>query len=190
MIDEQMLGIKILTQEKKNLELIINSSYEHLSRFKKGRIIYCGAGTSARIGVQDGVELLPTFGWPSSRVDFIIAGGPKALTKSIENSEDDINAAFQHVKDLKVSNQDIVIGLSASGDTPFTCKVLKEAFNLNAMTIAISNNRSGKILDRAHFKFFKYRGRSYSRLYKIKAGTSQSMSKYNFIINYGQIWFC
>ena len=73
----------------------------NLSRFKKGRIIYCGAGTSARIGVQDGVELLPTFGWPSSRVDFIIAGGPKALTKSIENSEDDINAAFQHVKDLK-----------------------------------------------------------------------------------------
>ena len=47
-----------------------------------------------------------------------------------------------------------MIGLSASGDTPFTCKVLKEAFNLNAMTIAISNNRSGKILDRAHFKIF------------------------------------
>lgn len=176
MIDEQMLGIKILRQNKKNLELIINSSYEHLSRFKKGRIIYCGAGTSARIGVQDGVELLPTFGWPSSRVAFIIAGGRKALTKSVENSEDDIDAAFQYVTNLKVSSQDVVICLSASGDTPFTCKVLEEAFNLNAKTIAISNNKSGKILEKAQFKIFLDTEQEViAGSTRLKAGTSQKV---------------
>ena len=152
MIDEQILGVEILKKNKKNLETIINKCYDHLKKSQKSRIIYCGAGTSARIGVQDGVELLPTFGWSSNRVGFIIAGGKKALTMSIENSEDDIKSAIKSVKDLKISNKDVVICLSASGNTPFTYKVLEEALNLNALTIGIANNENGKILKKADLK--------------------------------------
>ena len=105
-----------------------------------------GAGTSARIGVQDGVELLPTFNWPKERLDFIIAGGAQALLKALENAEDNIEMAEKIVLEKSISHEDVVIGLAASGNTPFTCKVLEKAKFKNALTVAISNNTKGKIL--------------------------------------------
>ena len=66
----------------------INKIYKHLVANPNSRLIYVGAGTSARIGVQDGVELFPTFNWPKKRLEFIIAGGKDALLNSIENAED------------------------------------------------------------------------------------------------------
>ena len=67
--------------------------YDHLMLNASGRIIYAGAGTSARVGLQDGVELLPTFNWPKKRVDFIIAGGNEAILNAVENAEDDMMEA-------------------------------------------------------------------------------------------------
>ena len=64
------------------------------------------SGTSGRIGVQDGVELYPTFGWPKNRIDFILAGGMKSLTESIENAEDNISSVKQIVKTLKITSED------------------------------------------------------------------------------------
>ena len=93
----------------------------------KGRLIYVGAGTSGRIGVQDGVELFPTFNWPKRRLDFIIAGGNKAILNSVENAEDDVLAAKEDTSKKFINSKDVVIGLAASGNTPFTCKVLEEA---------------------------------------------------------------
>ena len=110
-------------------------------------MIYVGAGTSARIGVQDGVELFPTFNWPKSRLDFIIAGGNKAILNAVENAEDDIIQAKKAVLEKLINSQDVVIGLAASGNTPFTCKVLEEAKKRGALTIAISNNPKGKLLN-------------------------------------------
>ena len=78
-------SIKFLSSNKKNEEeilKIVKFVTLHLNTNKKSRLVYCGAGTSGRIGVQDGVELPPTFGWPYERIDFIIAGGEKALLKS------------------------------------------------------------------------------------------------------------
>ena len=107
----------------------------------KGRIIYVGAGTSARIGVQDGVELFPTFNWPIERLDFIIAGGKKALLKAVENAEDDTKLASKNCKrKINLSRMMLLLGLAASGNTPFTCKVLEKAKSKNALTVAISNN--------------------------------------------------
>ena len=88
-------GIALMTQEQKNaalevkkasksIELSINKIYEHLMNNQNSRLIYVGAGTSARIGVQDGVELFPTFNWPKNRLDFIIAGGKKAILNAVE----------------------------------------------------------------------------------------------------------
>ena len=113
----------------------------------KGRLIYVGAGTSGRIGVQDGVELFPTFNWPKRRLGFIIAGGNKAILNSVENAEDDVIQAQKAVSKKFLNSNDVVIGVAASGNTPFTCKVLEEAQKRGALTIAISNNPKGKLRD-------------------------------------------
>ena len=131
----------------KSIEIAIEKIYQHLILNPKGRLIYVGAGTSGRIGVQDGVELLPTFSWPKSRVDYIIAGGNSAVLNSVENAEDDILEATKIVLTKSINSEDVIIGLAASGNTPFTCKVLEEANKKNALTIAISNNPSGKLLE-------------------------------------------
>ena len=123
---------------------------QHLTVHKKGRIIYVGAGTSGRIGVQDGVELFPTFNWPKERLDFIVAGAINALMNAVENAEDDTYSAEKIVADKLISHEDVVIGVTASGNTPFTCKVLEKAKNKNALTIVISNNPNGKIINFSH----------------------------------------
>lgn len=144
-ISEQIEGLKILNKNKNRLKKIIDIMHKHLQKCKNGRLIYCGAGTSGRIAVQDGAELYPTFGWPKARFRYIIAGGKKALTSSIEGAEDDKKTADKEVEKLKVNSNDIIIGLSASGNTPFTCNVINAAKKSNALTLSISNNSKGKI---------------------------------------------
>src|SRR5947208_12027796 len=85
-----------------------------------GRIIYAGAGTSGRIGVQDGTELPPTYNWPADRLVFAIAGGLGALVKSAEQAEDDEAAGAQIMADAKIAAHDVVIAVAASGTTLFT----------------------------------------------------------------------
>ena len=106
----------------KLIERAIEDIHQHLSLNPECRIIYTGAETSARIGVQDGGELFPTFNWPNERLEFIIAGGFDALLKAVENA-DNINMAEKIVVEKSINHNDVVIGLAASGNTPFTCKV-------------------------------------------------------------------
>ena len=90
MVNEQSDAAMAVKNVSNSIKLAINQIYERLVNNNKGRLIYTGAGTSGRIGVQDGVELSPTFNWPDSRLDYIIAGGHKAILKAVENAEDDI----------------------------------------------------------------------------------------------------
>ena len=90
-----------------------------------GRIVYAGAGTSGRIGVQDGSELPPTFDWPADRVVFAMAGGLDALVRSAEGAEDNEAAGAQAMADAKIGANDVVIGIAASGTTPFTIGALR-----------------------------------------------------------------
>ena len=147
MIKEHRRASLDVFKAAKSIEIATDKIYQHLNLNAKGRLIYVGAGTSGRIGVQDGVELLPTFNWPKSRLDYIIAGGNAALLNSIENAEDDILEATKIVLTKSINSDDVIIGLAASGNTPFTCKVLEEANKKNALTIAISNNPNGKLLE-------------------------------------------
>src|SRR5208283_2018425 len=89
-----------------------------------GRIVYAGAGTSGRIGVQDGTELAPTFNWPADRLVFAMAGGLDALVRSAEQAEDNEAAGAQAMTDAKIGDNDVVIGIAASGATPFTIGAL------------------------------------------------------------------
>tara|TARA_A100001015_G_C15025528_1_gene730284 strand:- start:647 stop:1399 length:753 start_codon:yes stop_codon:yes gene_type:complete len=146
MIKEQKKAALEVKKSTNSINCAVRKICKHLLLNKKGRLIYVGAGTSGRIGMQDGVELFPTFNWPMNRLDFVIAGGYDAIFKAIENAEDSITDAEKIVKKKIIGPQDVVIGLAASGNTPFTCKVMEEAYNLNSLTIAISNNPVGKIL--------------------------------------------
>src|SRR5690348_8926257 len=85
-----------------------------------GRLVYAGAGTSGRIGVQDGTELPPTFDWPADRLVFIVAGGFDALLRSAEDAEDNEAAGLQAMADAKIGPNEVVIGVGGSGTSPFT----------------------------------------------------------------------
>lgn len=111
-----------------------------------GRLIYIGAGTSARIGVQDGAELLPTFNWPSEQVAFAIAGGEAALLRAVENAEDSAEDGARKIAELNVGADDVAIGIAASGNTPFTVAALKAAKARGALTIGIANNPATQLL--------------------------------------------
>ncbi|MFN7194154.1 MAG: N-acetylmuramic acid 6-phosphate etherase, partial [Rhodospirillales bacterium] len=93
----------------------------------RGRLVYVGAGTSGRVAVQDGSELPPTFDWPERRVVFAMAGGPRAFLRSVEGAEDDAEAGAKAMRRLRVKAGDVVIGVAASGTTPFTVSALRAA---------------------------------------------------------------
>lgn len=118
-------------------------------RGERGRIAYAGAGTSGRLGVQDGVELVPTFGWDRARLVFLLAGGETALTGAVEGAEDDETAARAAVSAEKIGRQDVLIALAASGRTPFTCAALEAARTQGALTIAFANNPDTRLLAQA-----------------------------------------
>ena len=176
MIDDQYFAIHAINTKKNMLKIIINRIYEHLIEFKNSRLIYCGAGTSGRIAVQDGVELYPTFGWPKNRLEFIIAGGNNALTTSVENSEDNINDAIEKIDKLKINHKDILIGLAASGNTPFTCKALEHAMKKKALTVGISNNPKGYMKQSCNLFLSLNTGQEVvTGSTRLKAGTSQKI---------------
>ncbi|MDG6094635.1 N-acetylmuramic acid 6-phosphate etherase [Acetobacter sp. AN02] len=112
-----------------------------------GSLVYAGAGSSARLGTQDGAELEPTFDWPAERVVYLIAGGPQALTRAVENAEDDRAAGQDAVRAAGIRSQDVVIGVAASGRTPFTIGCLEEARRLGALTIGVVNSPAAPLLE-------------------------------------------
>lgn len=176
MLENQAEAIPAIKLAIDDINKAIDKIYEKLSSNVYSRIIYVGSGTSARIGVQDGIELYPTFGWPQNRVDYIIAGGIKALTEPIENAEDDVLEAKKMFKKLKVTNIDVLIGLSASGITPFTLAVISEANNVNALTIGIGNNKGTSLQKIANIGITLQTG--YEILAgstRLKAGTAQKI---------------
>ena len=120
----------------------------------RGRLIYVGAGTSARVAVQDGAELTPTFAWPQERLRFIIAGGESAFAASVEGAEDDAADAVKQIDEAGLSTRDVVIAVSASGTTPFTVAALQQARAHHAVTIGVANNAGAPLLTDADYPIF------------------------------------
>ena len=105
-----------------------------------GRLAYAGAGTSGRLGVQDGAELTPTFDWPADRVVLLMAGGEAAFTTAIENAEDDRDAARAAVARHGLGKNDVLLAVAASGATPYTLAAIEAARAAGALTIAVINS--------------------------------------------------
>ena len=142
--------------EEKSVERALRDSVDDLGRAIElvaetiqngGRIFYVGAGTSGRLGVLDAAEIPPTFGTPSDLIQGIIAGGSSALRRSIEAAEDDERNGALAIDERDVSGRDLVIGISASGRTPFVLGALKRARTVGAKTILLTcnPNRSASI---------------------------------------------
>jgi N-acetylmuramic acid 6-phosphate etherase len=147
-----------------------------LEASSESRLFYAGAGTSARIGVQDGVELTPTFGWPHERTGFVIAGGEAALTRSIEGAEDNTAAAATDVAAAMIGKKDVLIGVSASGSTPYTCAAVHAAREAGALTIGIANNTDAPLVDTVDIGITLFTGsESVAGSTRMKAGTAQKI---------------
>lgn len=110
-----------------------------------GRLIYVGAGTSGRLGVMDAAECPPTFSTPPGQVVAVIAGGQAAITGPVEDAEDDDPGGEVEIRELGVGEADAVVGISASGRTPFVIGALRAAHASGALVVAISGNRPSPI---------------------------------------------
>ena len=111
-----------------------------------GRLVYVGAGTSGRLGVLDATECPPTFGVPPTMVTGVIAGGYPALVKSAEGAEDDVNAGMAAMDTAEVTNHDVVVGIAASGTTPYVRAALGKAQTLGATTVLLTCAMPPKVL--------------------------------------------
>jgi len=139
-----------------------------------GRLVYAGAGTSGRLAVQDGVELTPTYNWPSDRLVFLVAGGTGALMRSVEGAEDNVEVARDEVAAAEVGPDDVLIAVAASGRTPYAVAALEAARARGALTIAIANNPGTPLLAAAEHPIVADTGAEIvAGSTRMKAGTAQ-----------------
>jgi N-acetylmuramic acid 6-phosphate etherase len=144
---------------------------------ERGRLVYAGAGTSGRMGVQDGAELIPTFSWPDDRLLLLIAGGKDALLQSVEGAEDEVEQAVALVTRHEINAADVLIAVAASGTTPFTMTCLREARKRGALTVGIANNRDTPILHESHHAILLNTGSEpIAGSTRMKAGTAQKIA--------------
>jgi N-acetylmuramic acid 6-phosphate etherase len=142
-----------------------------------GRLIYVGAGTSGRLAVQDGAELIPTFNWPPDRLLLLIAGGKDALLRSAEGAEDEIDQAARLIRQHRIDASDVIIAVAASGTTPFTVTCMREAKQRGAFAIGLANNDSTPLLLEADCPILLDSGpEPIAGSTRMKAGTAQRVA--------------
>ncbi|WP_282941107.1 N-acetylmuramic acid 6-phosphate etherase [Paenibacillus sp. RC67] len=141
-----------------------------------GRLFYFGAGTSGRLGVLDASECPPTFGTNPAMIQGIIAGGRRALTEAIEGAEDSTSAGVEAVNHVGVTIQDVVVGIAASGRTPYVKGVLERAKAIGASTVLVSCNNESEINELADVAINVVVGPEVvTGSTRLKAGTAQKM---------------
>lgn len=141
--------LRVINDEDKKVALAVEAIVPQIATavdaicaaFKAGgRLIYCGAGTSGRLGILDASECPPTFGTPREQVIGLIAGGHTAILQAVENAEDNREQGAQDLKDIHFSRQDVLVGIAASGRTPYVLGALAYANELGATTVSLSCN--------------------------------------------------
>ncbi|MCD6289331.1 MAG: N-acetylmuramic acid 6-phosphate etherase [Anaerolineae bacterium] len=144
---------------------------------KGGRLLYFGAGTSGRLGILDATECVPTFSAPPEQVQGFIAGGPAAVTRSIEGAEDDMEAGMAVAREeARVGPRDVVVGVAASGRTPWVIGALRAAREAGAATIGLVCNPSTPIHDEVDVCIAPVTGPEVlTGSTRLKAGTAQKM---------------
>lgn len=156
------------------IEILVN---QIVAKIKLGgRLFYIGAGTSGRLGVVDASECPPTFGVPFDLVNGIIAGGDKAIRRAVENAEDDANQAWKDLQEQNINENDVVIGIAASGTTPYVIGGLEACNQNNITTGSISCNAASPLSKTAKFPIAVVVGPEFvTGSSRMKAGTAQKL---------------
>ena len=156
------------------IEELVEKIVERMKR--GGRIFYVGAGTSGRLGVLDASEIPPTFGMPPHMVIGLIAGGEKALRNPVENAEDDLTKAWEELQSYQINTTDTVIGIAASGTTPYVVGALRNAKANGVLTASIACNSDSPIAREADIRIEVIVGPEFvTGSTRLKAGTAQKL---------------
>lgn len=168
---------KVAQSVEKELPSIEKVIQQTIQSFKKGgRLIYLGAGTSGRLGVLDAAECVPTFGVSPDMVIGLIAGGEEAMTVAVEGAEDSVELGRQDLIDLKLTENDMVIGIAASGRTPYVIGALDYANEIGATTGTIACNKQAEISKHASFPIEVDCGPEFlTGSTRLKSGTAQKL---------------
>jgi len=173
--ESQLAAVAALQPALPALASAVTAAAERLRR--GGRLAYAGAGTSGRIGVQDGAELSPTFDWPPERLVFLMAGGEAALIRAAENAEDRDDLALDDVREAGLGPDDVLVGVAASGSTPYTVGCVLAARAAGSLTVGIANSPGGRLLEAAEHKILIETGaEALAGSTRMKAGTAQKVA--------------
>ncbi|MBL29816.1 MAG: N-acetylmuramic acid 6-phosphate etherase [Flavobacteriaceae bacterium] len=172
--NEDFNALKAIKETLPVIEKVIEKIIFKLK--KGGRLFYIGAGTSGRLGVLDASECPPTFGTDPDKVLGIIAGGDKALRNSIEDAEDNFEKGWDELIKYNVNSKDFVIGIAASGSTPFVVGALKECKNKKIQTACICSNPNSPVTKFSDYSIEVVVGPEYiTGSSRMKAGTAQKL---------------
>jgi N-acetylmuramic acid 6-phosphate etherase len=175
MDEEEQVVIRALQAAEEPLAAVAERAAEAFQ--KGGRIIYVGAGTSGRVATMDAAEMPPTFGVEPNRFVALIAGGAEAGAAAIEDAEDDSHAGIVALNELAVNTDDIVIGIAASGSTPFVVSAVRHARQKGVWTAGIANNRKAPLLEAADLGVLLDTGPEIlTGSTRLKAGTAQKLA--------------
>lgn len=177
--------VRLINQEDKSVAEAVSRVLDHVAEAvdviverlsSTGRLFYVGTGTSGRLGVLDASECPPTFGVSPTLFQGVIAGGYDALHRSVEAAEDDPEQAERDLESLGVSARDVVVGISASGNTPYTLGAVEFARSLGAATVAITCNPASRMAAAAAVSIAPVVGPEViAGSSRMKAGTAQKM---------------
>ena len=157
------------------IEAFVTAAYERMR--EGGRLFYIGAGTSGRLGILDASEIPPTYGAPRDWVIGLIAGGDHAIRNAVENAEDDEEQAWRDLKPYKLDESDILIGIAASGRTPYVIGGLKKARKRGLLTGCIVCNTGSPVADNAEFPIEIVVGPEFvTGSTRMKAGTATKLA--------------
>lgn len=148
-----------------------------VERFNKGgRLFYIGAGTSGRLGILDASEIPPTFGMPFEKVIGLIAGGDSAIRKAVEFAEDDEGQAWKDMEEFAISENDVVVGIAASGTTPYVIGGVTAAKEKGLLTACITNNPGAPLVSAVDIPIAVNVGPEFlTGSTRMKSGTSQKL---------------
>ena len=177
--------VELMNREDRKVALAVGRELPAIARAvdaivtgmrKGGRLIYLGAGSSGRMAVLDAAECPPTFGTSRNLVEALIAGGKRAVTGAVEGAEDDVRKAERELRERKLTRNDVVVGVSASGTTPFVVGALRFAHRCGATTVAITSNRGTPVTRLAKIVIAAEVGPEVlTGSTRMKAGTAQKM---------------
>ena len=172
--DEDKIVPLAVEKELSQIEKLIKTVVAQLK--SGGRLFYLGAGTSGRLGILDASEIPPTFGVSHDLVVGLIAGGDKAIRKAVENAEDSTTQGWNDLKQYSISNKDIVIGIAASGTTPYVIHAIKTCNENNIITGCITCNKNSPLSKVAKLPIEVIVGPEFlTGSSRMKAGTAQKL---------------